>query len=206
MRTRLSDDTGISLLEVIVGMVLMGIFMSIFVTALVSMTNAQSKSRSVAQTSQNIGQGFVRLDKTVRYATAISAPGTGSPSGDWYVEYTTPTAGAQTCTQLRVDIATKQLQQRSWQVVNSAAAGLTGWTPLASEITNGAAAAGSADQPFVRPAPGATADYQQLTMTLASVAGPANGATKSGTSFTFTAINSSLPAPTTAFCQEAGRP
>jgi type II secretory pathway pseudopilin PulG len=203
IRARLSDDAGTSLLELIVGMALMAIFMSIFVGALVSMTSAQSKTTSVAQTSQDLNQAFLSLDKTVRYASAISTPGTGSPSGDWYVEYSTTTTGAQVCTQLRVDITTKQLQRRTWTVVNSAASGLTGWTPLASEISNGTATAG-ASQPFIRVTPGATSDYQQLTITLASLAGPANAGTTSGTSFTITAVNSTLPA--TTVCQEAGRP
>jgi type II secretory pathway pseudopilin PulG len=205
-RIRLSDDDGTSLIEVIVGMALMAIFMSIFVGVIVAMTNAQSKTQSITQTSANVGQAFLTLDKTVRYSAAISAPGTGSPSGDWYVEYRTTNSGVEVCTQLRVDVATKQLQRRTWTVANSAATGLTGWTPVASEITNGGAAAGSTDQPFVRPTPAATADFQQLKITLASGAGPANGTTTTGTSFTITAVNSSLPVPTTAICQEAGRP
>ena len=101
----------------------MGIFMSIFLGAVVAMAGAQTKAQSVTQTSANLAQAFVALDKTVRYAAAISAPGTGSPSGDWYVEYRTTNSGVEVCTQLRVDIATKQLQRRSWQVVNSAATG-----------------------------------------------------------------------------------
>jgi Tfp pilus assembly protein FimT len=203
MRIRLSDDAGTTLLELVVGMALMAIFMGIFVGAMVSMTSAQSKTTSVAQTSQNLDQAFLSLDKTVRYAAAISTPGTGSPSGDWYVEYSTTTTGAQVCTQLRVDISTKELQRRTWTVVNSAASGLTGWTPVASEISNGTATAGS-NQPFVRVTPGASAEFQQLTITLASLAGPKNAGTTSGTSFTITAVNSSLPA--TTICQEAGRP
>jgi type II secretory pathway pseudopilin PulG len=202
-RIRLSDDAGTTLLELLVGMILMGIFMSIFVGAVVSMTSAQSKTQSVAQTSQNLNQAFLALDKTVRYASAISTPGTGAPSGDWYVEYSTTTTGSQVCTQLRVDISTSELQRRTWTVVNSAASGLTGWTPLASEIANGTATAGIS-QPFIRVTPGATSDFQQLTVTLASLAGPKNAPTTSGTSFTITAVNSSLPA--TTICQEAGRP
>jgi Tfp pilus assembly protein PilW len=205
-RGEVERDAGTSLLELIVGMALMGIFMSIFVGVIVTMTKAQSKSEGITQSSANVGQAFVTLDKTVRYSAAVSAPGKGSPSGDWYVEYRTTNSGAEVCTQLRVDITTQQLQSRTWQVVNSAASGLTGWAPVASGITNGSAAAGSADQPFVRPTPAATADFQQLTFTLASSAGPASGPTATRSSFTITAINSTLPVPATAICQEAGRP
>jgi hypothetical protein len=205
-RIRLSDDAGTSLLEMIVGMALMAIFMSIFLGAIVAMAGAQTKAQSVTQTSANLAQAFVALDKTVRYAAAISSPGTGAPSGDWYVEYRTTNSGVEACTQLRVDIASKQLQRRGWQVVNSAATGLTGWTPLASEITNGGVVAGNADQPLVRVTPAGTADFQQLTITLVSIAGPGNGPTTSRSSYTFTAVNSSLPPPATAICQEAGRP
>ncbi len=187
-------------------MALMGIFMSIFLGAVVAMAGAQTKAQSVAQTSANLAQAFVTLDRTVRYAAAISAPGTGSPSGDWYVEYRTTNSGAEVCTQLRVDVVTKKLQRRTWGVVNSAATVPTDWTPLASEITNGAAATGTADQPFVRVTPAGTADFQQLTITLVSIAGPGNGVTTSRTSNTFTAVNSSLPPPATAICQEVGRP
>ena len=187
-------------------MALMGIFMSIFLGAIVAMAGAQTKAQTVTQTSANLAQAFVTLDKTVRYAAAISAPGTGVPSGDWYVEFRTTNSGAEVCTQLRVDIVTKQLQRRTWQVVNSAASGVTDWLPLASEITNGAAAIGNADQPLVRVTPAGTANFQQLTIALVSVAGPASRVTSSRTANTFTAINSTLPAPATAICQEAGRP
>ena len=75
------------------------------------------------------------------------------------------------CTQLRVDIATQQLQRRTWNPASMST--LTAFKQISPGITNGAAAAGSADQPFVLPTTTVTADHQKLTVTLVSTAGPA---------------------------------
>jgi hypothetical protein len=122
------------------------------------------------------------------------------------VELQDTTSGSEVCTQLHVDIAKQQLQKRTWMASNVAT--VTGWVPIASGITNGAAALGSDSQPFAFKEDTATSSaHQELTITMESISGPANGRVESDSSFSLTALNSSsADEPTTPFCQQAGRP
>ena len=159
---------------------------------------------SVSLTSNQVNTAFLKLDRTVRYAAAISTPSNTSASGDWYVELRTTNTGSVICTQLRFDITSKQLQQRSWRVSNSAAVNLSSWAVLATNIINGSAAAGSADQPLALLPLSANISYQQLNIRLVGLYGSSTTST-SRSSITFTALNSSVPVPS-GICQEVGRP
>jgi hypothetical protein len=140
------------------------------------------------------------LDKLVRYASGISTPGTGGSSGDYYVEWSSNYTGSQVCTQLRVDLASQQLQTRSWNVSGSTASGLTGWTPLVSNIANPATASPTY-VPFTLQAQSTELGYQQLTVNLAATSGSAQSTT-SRSSVTFVALNSSSSATPSSVCQQ----
>ncbi len=204
-RPALADESGFTLMELVVSMTVMLIFMGMFTGAIMVLTGSQTKAQSTSETSAVTNTAFLWLDKTVRYAAAISSPGTGSGTGDWYVEFRVTHTGSEVCTQARLDIAKGQLQRRSWQVIGSTASGVTPWVPVVSGLVNGSAAANSADQPFVTKAPTSSEGFQQLTINLVATGGPANAPTTSRATFSFTAINSTLPPPT-SICQEVGRP
>lgn len=202
-----SDDTGSTLMEVVVGMALMGIFLAIFTTAIFQMGRVINKVDAVTTSAGQANQAFLKLDKLVRYASAIASAGT-SPSGSWYVELDNTANGPDTCTQLRIDATTGQLQQRTWTVTTTGSSTASAWQMLAYGITNGAVAAGSADRPFTVPsgAAAASSPFQQLTLTLVVKSG---GATSSTTrsKITFTAVNSTASATTNStICQQKGRP
>jgi hypothetical protein len=206
-RARVHGDAGTTLAELIVGMALMAIFMTIFTGATLMMTNTTNKVEAVALSSGQSNQAFLTLDKMVRYAATISTPGKNTTgTNDWYVELDTTNTGSEVCTQLRVDIATKQLQDRTWTVSGTSYTTPTGWLPLASGVTNGSAAVGSTDAPFTTPAAvtGAASAYQQLQITLVTTSNSANSTT-SRSSTNFTAINSAIATASTV-CQQAGRP
>ena len=182
-----------------------------FTAAVIVLNQATNKTEAVNLTFAQLNQAFLNLDKTVRYATAISTPGcggglapvcNGTTSGDWYVELrSTTSTGLEQCTQLRVDITTQQLQQRTWFPAAPTTTA-PNFIPLASGITNGAVATGSTDQPFALVTPGVTVPYQQLTINLVAVSGSASTqATTSRSKSTFSALNSSIPPPTSPFCQ-----
>jgi hypothetical protein len=204
-RSTLTEETGSSLMELVVAMTVMLIFMGMFTGAIMAMSRSQSKAQSTSETSAQTNTVFLWFDKTVRYAAAISSPGTGTGTGDWYVEFRMTHTGTEVCTQARLDITTRQLQRRSWQVAGSIASGLTAWVPVTSGLANGSAAAGSSDQPFVTKPAKSSEGSQQLTINAVATGGPANAVTTSRASFSFTAINSTLP-PATNVCQEVGRP
>lgn len=200
-------DAGTTLMELLVGMAIMVIFGGIFTTSIVLMTSSSTKAESLATTSSQLSVAFQRLDKSIRYAAAVSTPGQsygGGTTGDWYVEFRTTNTGAEQCTQLRVDKTSQQLQMRTWTPVNSVATGLSSWVPWGSNITNGGAASGSADVPFKLPAAGSSVTYQQLQVTLVDVSG--NPPTTSRSSLTLPALNSTATTTSTNVCQEAGRP
>jgi len=198
-------DEGTTLIEVMVGMVLMSIFLAMFTGAVVLMNRAMNNAQAVNQSASQLNAAFLSLDKTVRYAAAISAPGKEG-KGNWYVEMrTTATskAGTEECTQFRVD--SQQLQRRTWTVDNSFPSKPTDWMPIASDISNGDVEPGTPAAPFQVPAR-AGAVLQQLTITLQSSSGSGTSLTNSTSSFTFTAVNSTMAAPTTSICQQWGRP
>jgi hypothetical protein len=204
LRQRMSRDDGTTLIELMVGMMLMTVFMAMFTGAVVMMNNAMNKSQEVNLTASQLNVAFQNVDSIVRYAAAISTPGVGT-SGDWYVELRTTYTGTQVCTQLRVGITSQQLQRRTWSV-NAVASKPTNWTPISSGISNGGAAGGPATQPFYLKAPLPTAQSQQLTVNLIAQSGSGRSFTNSTASFTLTAVNSTVPPPTSPICQEQGRP
>ena len=211
---RIGQDAGTTLVELMVGMTLMIIFMGMFTGAVVMMNSAMNKSQAVNMTASQLNVAFLSLDKSVRYAAAISTPGQGTPgTGDWYVELRVTSTGAEVCNQVRVDIGSQQLQSRTWTVVNAVSSTPTGWLPISSGISNGAAAVGASTQPFflvpAPPDPSAVLQntrFQQLRVNLIAPAGSGSALTNSTSSFTFTALNSVIPAPTTPICQQQGRP
>lgn len=198
---RLSGDDGTSLVELMIGMMLMLIFMGMFTSAVVMMNTAMNKAQAVNLSSSQLNVAFSNLDTTVRYAAAISRPGQGL-SGDWYVELRTTNTGVEVCTQLRMNVADSQLQRKTW-TVGVVSAPL--FVPLASGLTVDATLSDPSTKPFFLP-PAGNAVVQQLTFNLQSPAGNASAQTTSVSTFTFTALNSTVPVPTSPICQQQGRP
>ncbi len=202
---RVSGDAGTSLMELIIGMALMAIFMSMFTGAVVAMTSATNKMEAVTLSSGQTNQGFLRLDKLVRYASAISIPAKSTlvgGTGDWYVEVSVPdSSGVAICTQLRVEPIKQQLQQRTWTVTSDAppvVSAASAWQPLADSITNTAT-----DIPFAL-GTNSKSLFQQLQVTLKSARTQPSSATTASAA-TFTALNSTLHPPS-SICPQWGRP
>jgi hypothetical protein len=209
IRDRIRQDDGTTLMELIVGMSLMAIFGGMFTTAILLMTSSATKAQSLTTTSAQLSSAFLKLDKTVRYATALSQPAQSSGTGatnDWYVEMRITNTGTEVCAQLRIDQTAQQLQQRTWTVTGTTASALTSWTPMASGITNGGMASTSPDVPFILTAPSASVDYQRLTVNLISTAGGGAQPTNAHSSVTFNGTNISNSTSLTNVCQEVGRP
>ncbi|MCY7396124.1 MAG: hypothetical protein LH468_08255 [Nocardioides sp.] len=206
LRVRTEAERGTTMVEVVVALTIMTICGSIFTGAVVTLHKTSNQAQAITNAATQNNQAYQTLDRTVRYASAISSPGVSSgaeATGNWYVELRTTTSGAEVCTQLRVDVTGRQLQTRSWSVTSPVTP--SAWVPIASGITNGTEAAGSATRPFVLPAQAPTVNRQQLRITLVSRAGPASQPVSSTSSFTLTALNS-VRAPTGAICAQVARP
>ena len=198
-----TEDTGATLVELLVGMLVMVIFMTIFTGAVVSMARTVVKVDAVTSSAAQVDKAFLTLDKLVRYANAITTIGT-APSGGWYVELDTvdTAASKDTCTQLWVDFTTKRLRVRTWDA--RTAIGLpipSAWKTLADNIQP-KDTTGAAYQPFTVSAVGASAPagarFQQLTVTLTAGTSKVTSASTTRASMTFTALNSSASDPTNA--------
>lgn len=200
-------DAGTSLLELVVGMTLMGVFLTMFSGAITLMYTSANKSQALTDTSAELNQAFNRLDSSVRYASAISQPGLGLGPGaanDWYVEFQTTNTAAVVCTQLRISQDARELQQRTWTVVNNSASNESGWVSIASYVINGGAPAG-ANQPFTRMIPSTTTPYEALQFQLQVKKGGSQTASTSATNLTFVALNSTASTPLTGICAEKAR-
>jgi len=214
---RRAGDEGSTLIEVVVGMTIMSVFLAAFTGAIVTLNTTQNRAQALTASAGDLNTAFQRLDSSVRYASAISAPGTTGPAGAWYVEFLTTATGASVCTQLSVSTgANPVLRSRTWTPTGTTATGLTAFVPLTSHITNGgavvgAAASSAAPVPFVLTASGTGVGYEQLTVQLVATTG--NPAVTSRSAATFTAVNSAAaytaagasPSSLTTVCNQVAR-
>lgn len=213
---RRTDDAGTTLTELLVGMSVMAVFLAMATGAIITLVRTQTRAQAVTTSTAQLSAAYQRLDRSVRYASAISTP--GQANGAWWVELKTKGAlstDPTTCTQLRVSTATQQLAARSWTVASDGSGTVTGptaWTPWASFVTNGGVAASSTSPPppfVLDPAP-PKSRLEQLTVNLVAVQG-GNQPVTSSSAQVFAALNSAAAATAarngtaTPVCTEVAR-
>jgi hypothetical protein len=148
----------------------------------------RTESSSLSQSQTNIA--FQRLDTDIRYAAGISVPDT--VGSDFYVEYLTTNTGTPICTELRLNVAAKQLQRRTWTQDNPAPP--TPWIPLASSV--------SSSTPFEFHDADATYNFQRLRLNIVASQGGQGPQPTVRTDITFTALNTSLSTSSATVCTE----
>jgi prepilin-type N-terminal cleavage/methylation domain-containing protein len=193
-RPRRAGDAGVTLIEVMISMTIMSIAMAMFTTGILQMYRSANKNEAMSTAQSQISIAFQRLDKEIRYAAGLSTQ--GFVGADPYVEFLITNGGSPVCTELRLHVATAQLQRRTW-TQGSTPVTPSGWLPLASNI--------SSTQPFTVSAADATYNFQRLTLNLVAGWGSGTTATSKRTDITFTALNTSLETASTTICTE-GRP
>jgi prepilin-type N-terminal cleavage/methylation domain-containing protein len=186
-------DDGYSLIEVMMAMVCTSILMTLVTSAVIQIYHSVNSVDAVTAAQTQVDTTFQRLDKEVRYARAISDPGT--VGGDQYVEYLLNSDATDICVELRLHNATGELQRRQW-VKNQSPLVPTAWQILASSVSGatpftvtGAKNVQAADIP-----------YQRMTVDLTSVTGGGAGLSTSAgragsqreTKVTFAALNATL--------------
>lgn len=184
-------DAGTTMIDVVVAMTLMSAFMAMFTGGIVQMFRSANETEAMSIAQSQLTTAFLRLDGEIRYAAGISDPG---PVGaDSYVEYLTTNTGVAVCTELRLNVASGQLQSRSWpRDVTPPAPGA--WNPLASDI--------SSSQPFVRSAGDSTYNFQRLRLNLAATAGGGTTGASKQTDVTFTALNTTQDTDSDTVCAD----
>jgi type II secretory pathway pseudopilin PulG len=193
VRARAGRDDGVTLIDVVVAMSLMSIFLAMFTTSILSVYRALNRSEARAASQSQLNIAFLRLDKEIRYAAGIAAP--GLVGADQYVEYVQTSAGTAICVQLRLNRSTRQLQRRWWS--QSATPTASAWLPIASNVDSGAA-----DGPFTRLPADPTYGFQRLRVTLVARNGSGQTADVRSTDLTFAALNTSLNTSSDTVCAE----
>jgi Tfp pilus assembly protein PilV len=186
-----ATDAGITLVEVVVSMTILSVVMAMFTGGVLQMYRAANRTEAAATSQSQINIAFLRLDKEIRYAAGISTP--GSVASDPYVEFLTTYTGTPVCTELRLRVAARQLQRRTW-AQGSSPLTPSPWIPLASDI--------SSTQPFTLSAADATFNFQRLRLKLVATSGAGGTATSKQTDVTFTAMNTSLTTSSATVCTE----
>jgi type II secretory pathway component PulJ len=190
LRERLREDAGTTLMELTVGLSIMAVFMAIFTTGIVTIYGSVNRTEAASVTQSQVNTAFLRLDKEIRYARAISAQGVVGT--DPYVEYLLAEADSTVvdCIELRVD--SEQLQRRTWPQSSSAVTS-TGWQTLIDNVTSAA---------FTRQVPGATYSFQRLEIQLSVTVGLGDRAQTRSSDLTFTALNTTTSTTSDATCTD----
>jgi len=198
-RVRAGADAGMTMIEVTVTMVVMAVVMSVFTTAIVGMLRSANRTDTLSNAQSQLNLAFIRLDKEIRYAAGISKEMPAGADKDWYIEYLTTNTGTRLCTELRLHVATHQLQRRTWiqppPPVTPGSVTPTAWIPLASNVSN-------PTQPFTFLAADKTTNFQRLALSLTAGTG-SSPATSRHTEITFTALDTSLNPANPSECNEA---
>jgi Tfp pilus assembly protein PilW len=197
-----NSDEGTSLIELLVVMIVFTMILAIITSAIITMQRQTQTETGQANNLDASRKVIELLDHSVRYANAITAPGTGT-DGSYYVEWQTGNDGQQqTCTQWRYVPASGAMQWRTWQppLTPPATVTPTAWATAAIGMSKV-----GATPIFVVGASNAADTKEELAVQFTATSGarPASSASQ----VTLTAINSdSSSPPVTATCAEVGRP
>lgn len=196
LRTGACRDAGLTLAEVLVAMGVMSVVMALVTTALVQMYRSSNRADSLLTNMTQLQTAFLELDRSLRYATAISQPNTtATTAGDWYVEWSSGTGTAATCSQLRLDGPSGLLQRRT----EPSGGPVSAWGVVASLLV--------ASQPFTLQA-ASTSSYphQRLTIDVSVRSAPGSLQPARRSTFAFTALNTSMTTVSSGVCTDMSRP
>ncbi len=171
-----AGEAGYSLIEVLVSMGVMGVFLAMMTTGVVEVYRVVNRNDAFSTVQSQVNIAFLRLDRQIRYASDLSTEGVSG--GNWYVEFLTTYTGSSLCTELRLNAASGQLQQRTWTQGNTPG---TSWALLAAGVTS--------TRPFTFLPSDATYNYPRLHLNLVASAGSGTTAATRTFDVTFTALD-----------------
>ncbi len=124
-------DDGLSLVELLTTMVVLGLLMVAFSSAVLATTRGIRNVQGMNTIAADARAASDRLGRLIPYAVQANTP--TQVGNDWYLELLTDRAGsASTCTQLRVRSAAGLLEQRTWEPGKYA--GVRPWTTVARDV------------------------------------------------------------------------
>lgn len=188
-------EAGFTLIELMVAMAIFTILVAILLLAVSQLARGTVRVQVTAQSTTEVLLVFQNLDRQIRYADALNAPGSGV-SGDRYIEFRTPAAsapsGLTTCTQWRLHKDDGTIQSRQW--TDGPAAVPSSW----STKLNNAIDVGGADYPFKLDR---SSSQQTLVLSIDTGVEGVNEGTAISTSFV---ARNSLSSVSTPVCALAG--
>jgi len=185
-------DDGTTLAELLVGMSVMAIAATVGTAGIVTIYRTLNLFEARTTAQQQLTTGFQRLDREIRYASAVSQP--AMVNSDYYVEYLVGLTGTPTCVELRLHTATSQLQRRTWP--NGSPTSASGWLSLASGVYLATDSTGQVVQPFQLTAATAVLNYERLQVSFNSVQGNGSTASTRQSTVTWAAMNADRAAAT----------
>lgn len=201
LRRKRAQDEGISLVELIVSTMIFAMILAIITTTIMTMMHDQQRENGIGANLDSSRKLIETLDRQVRYANAITTPGTGTDGG-YYVEFRTGNANQQqTCTQLRYLPSTGVVAYRTWLPPLGGTGSVTAssWITLAFNVSPP-----SGNTIWSITPSASTSNRTALTANFVT----SNGAPATSTSsqVTITALNTSSSSASTTVCNEVGRP
>jgi prepilin-type N-terminal cleavage/methylation domain-containing protein len=183
------DDTGVTLVELMVSMTVMSVVTLMFVTAVMYIYRSTTRTEAMSVAQSQINNVFGRLEREIRYAAAMK-----HQPGHQSMEYLTVTDVTQVCTQLWVTDA--RLKRRTWteRPNNPAPINRTAWTVVASQVGHPA--------PFTVLEPEETRPYQRLQVRLEAAVAGRDGPVRRLTDVTFTAVNTTPTIDASGVCNK----
>jgi prepilin-type N-terminal cleavage/methylation domain-containing protein len=208
-------EAGLTLVEMLITMAILALFLALFSTALMAMLRSVQKQTGVVAAQTSTRTAFEMLDKQIRYADAVTTPGT--VAGVQWIEWRVPdpkilvaqSASQERCFQWRATTSTGALQYRSWIVPTTGGVAAPGWISVATGLVIGTvpvfttSIAGLQSAPFSLPATGQTYSLVQAQVGVALSVSLKSPAGRSVASSVFTALNSD--ATPDSVCTEVAR-
>ncbi|WP_297082200.1 hypothetical protein [uncultured Demequina sp.] len=133
--SRRGDDSGLTVVELVVSMGIFAAVIVVFMTAVASMSSSTVRTQAASDATSALRTVYQRLDKEVRYASEINPPGV--VGDDHYVEYLIPEStgtGDPLCVQWRVDASEAELQRRTWTPGD--ASSVSAWATMLTDLRN----------------------------------------------------------------------
>ncbi len=209
-----SGESGMTLIEMLVAMLIFTIILAIFMSSVVLMTRSTTRAEALANSQSQLDNALLRMDKEIRFASALDQPGsqtetTPSAGQDWYFEMLTGSesttciawrwheTAAQSGEPATVSPYIGELQTREW---STSATTSPAWDTVATNVM----IPGGSGTPFTFTYPGETSPItapanqqsQVLDVDLYDLTGPGITATLSQSEVSFVARNTSTSTST----------
>lgn len=186
-------EDGFTLVELLVVMPFFFIVTTLVMTSMITGYRAESRVQQTSAASSQVITAFMSLDTDIRYASDIEVGKDSSTPVNYYIvfdsDWNTNASGEPACTEIEYNNSSGQLQQRNWYSTLTAP---TGWQVLATSLQTSVST-----DPFTL----SDADVPwSVSVKLNSVANAGNTKAGAQSSFSITALNTSLTSISSGVC------